>query len=172
MKAVLLVAFALLLSATTLICSAQTSSSRRVLSTRDSAEAQKLELLIKQYAESVNNLDLALARKVWSSAPEVTFIHPRGTEYGLEAVLQNFYGSTMGTFSKRELLLDRAAIHVYGDTAWSEFQWTFHATVKNGGPDITTQGRESQVYHKENGAWHIVLVHYSGMPVTAELKGF
>ena len=172
MKAVLLVTFALLLSATSLICSAQTNSSRRVLSTGDSAEVQKLQLLIKQYAQSVNDLDLDLALRVWSSAPEVTFLHPRGTEYGLDAVLKNFYGSTMGTFSKRELLPDQAAIHVYGDTAWSEFQWTFHATVKNGGPNITTRGRESQVYHKENGAWHIVLVHYSGMPVTAELKGF
>lgn len=38
---------------------------------------------------------------------------------------------------------------------------TFHATVKNPGPKITTKGRETQIYHKEDGVWHIVHVHYS-----------
>lgn len=141
-------------------------------STGDSGNVGRIELLIRDYATSVDNLDLNLARKVWSTRSEVTFIHPRGTERGLENVLQDFYQNTMGLFSKRQLLADPAEIHVYGETAWSQFTWTFHATVKDGGKEITTQGRETQVYHLEDGAWHIVHVHYSGMPDTGALRGF
>lgn len=46
-----------------------------------------------------------------------------------------------------------------------EMNWTFHAIGKNGAP-ITTEGRETRVYHKEKGTWRIVLVHYSGLPVS------
>jgi ketosteroid isomerase-like protein len=150
---------------------AQTNTSTPA-STGDALAVKQLQALIKDYAKSVGELDLDLARKVWSAGPEVTFIHPRGTERGLEQILKNFYLTTMGTFSKRELLPDAAYLHVYGDTAWSEFTWTFHATVKNGGPEITSRGRETQIYHKEKGVWKLVHVHYSGPPMTGRLKGF
>jgi ketosteroid isomerase-like protein len=141
-------------------------------STGDPANIQQIRSVITDYVKSVDDLDQSLARRVWSTGSEVSFIHPRGTERGLQQVLQNFYSKTMGTFSKRELLPDRAEIHVYGDAAWSDFTWTFHATVKDGGPNITTQGRETQIYRKEEGIWRIVHVHYSGMPETGALKGF
>ena len=32
-------------------------------------------------------------------------------------------------------------------------------------------GRETPIYHKEEGAWRIVHVHYSGLPVTGAMKG-
>jgi len=153
------------------MCGGQTHSQPAV-STGDPAGISQIQSLINDYVKSVDSLDLKLARNVWSEQNEVTFIHPRGTERGMEQVLQNFYGKTMGTFSTRELLPDTAEVHVFNDTAWSQFTWTFHATVKNGGPNITTKGRETQVYHKENGSWRIVHVHYSGMPETGELKGF
>jgi len=78
----------------------------------------------------------------------------------------------MGLFSERQLLPDPVEIHVYGDTAWSQFTWTFRARLKNGGNEITTKGRETQVYHRENGGRRIVHVHYSGMPETGALGGF
>ena len=159
----------LLVGATATKANSQTNSTA---STGDPTEIQKLRKLINDYAQSVDNLDLALARKVWSGPSEVSFIHPRGTERGLEQVFSNFYKKTMGLFSKRELLPDKAEIHVYHDCAWSQFTWTFHATVKAGGQNLTTQGRETQVYHKESGVWRIVHVHYSGMPETGELPGF
>ena len=154
-----------------LACGAQ-STSQQNPSSGDPVAVQEIRALIKDYAASVDALNLTFAKQVWSDAPEVTFIHPRGTEKGLSHILNNFYGNAMGTFSKRDLVIDQPSVHVYNDTAWSEFTWTFHATVKNGGPNITTTGRETQVYHKENGTWRIVHVHYSGMPVTGELKGF
>jgi len=155
----------LLISMIALPGSAQ-AGSPQVQSTGNVADVQRIQTTIRDYKTSIDNLDLDLARKIWSAGPEVTLIHPRGTEHGLDQVLQNFYGNIMGTLAKRELLPDAADVHVYNDTAWSEFTWTFHATMKNGGPQITTKGRETQIYHKEKGAWRIVHVHYSGMPAT------
>jgi ketosteroid isomerase-like protein len=143
-----------------------------VASTGNQQDIHEIQQVIKDYVKACEKLDLELARKVWSSSPEVSFIHPRGTERGLEQVLTNFYSKTMGLFSERQLLPDNVDIHVYNDTAWSEFTWTFHATVKDGGQKITTEGRETQVYHRENGTWRLVHVHYSGMPETGKLKGF
>jgi ketosteroid isomerase-like protein len=155
--------------ASALTCVAQAGF---VMSTGDAASIRQIQALIGNYVRSVDDLDINLARNVWSNASEVTFIHPRGTERGLENVLQNFYRNTMGIFSNRQLLADPAEVHTYGDTAWAQFTWTFHATVKDGNKEITTRGRETQIYHKENGAWHIVHVHYSGMPETGALRGF
>lgn len=153
------------------LCGAQ-EKSKPISSAGDTVSNGQIEEVIKQYVRSVDELDLDLARKIWASGTEVTFIHPRGTEHGIDEILKDVYGNAMGTFSKRELLPDKAEIHIYNDTAWSQFTWTFHATVKNGGQNITTNGRETQVYHKENGSWRIVHVHYSGMPLTGALKGF
>lgn len=142
-------------------------------STGDAAAIGQIKELLRRYEVSINNIDLNLANQIWSHAPEVIFIEPRGTERGLSAIKEIFYKQTMGdTFSQRQLLIESPAIHVYGSTAWGEFTWTFHATTRNEGKQITTQGRESQIYHKENGTWHIVCDHYSGLPVTGSLKGF
>ena len=164
-------AAAICLSLITKAASGQTGSDRA--STGDPAAVGQIQELLKKYATSVDNLDLNLANQIWSHAPEAILIHPRGTERGLSAIEENFYAQTMGkTFSQRQLLLEHPTTHVYGDTAWSEFTWTFHATTSNEGKQITTKGRESQVYHKENGTWRIVCDHYSGLPVTGALKGF
>lgn len=166
-----LAAAAICLSLMTKAASGQAESDR--VSNGDPAAVGQIQELLRKYAASVDNLDLNLANQIWSHAPEVILIHPRGTERGLSAIEENFYTQTMGkTFSQRQLLLERPTIHVYGDTAWGEFTWTFHATTSNEGKQITTKGRESQVYHKENGTWHIVCDHYSGLPVTGALKGF
>jgi ketosteroid isomerase-like protein len=135
-------------------------------------DLEQIQQVVRDYVEAVERLDLELARNVWSNSPEVSFIHPRGTEHGREQIIANFYTKTMGMFSKRKLLPANMDIHLYNDTAWSEFTWTFHATVKDGGQSITTKGRETQVYHKESGSWRLMHVHYSGMPETGKLKGF
>ncbi len=127
-------------------------------------EAQ-IRAVLEKYATAVDNADVSLASEIWSHDPGVTFIHPLGTEHGFQQIADHVYTGMMGgMFSKRELVLHDPAIHVYKDAAWSEMTWTFHATTKDG-VAITNEGRESQVYHKEHGAWRIVLVHYSGPPV-------
>ena len=138
---------------------------------QSSTAERQLRILLDNYAQAVNTLDAGLIDSVWSHGPEVSFIHPRGTAIGFEHIRDDFYKSTMGLFSNRELILEKPVLHIYGDSAWSEMTWTFHATFQNG-PQITTTGRETQIYHKENGVWRIVHVHYSGPPDTRPLKGF
>jgi len=77
----------------------------------------------------------------------------------------------MGLFVQRDLTLENPVLHIYDDSARSEMTWTFHATLKDG-QKISTTGRETQIYHKENGSWRIGHVHYSGPPVAGALKGF
>jgi ketosteroid isomerase-like protein len=146
--------------------------------TRHAAPAQSananeaaIRAVIAQYALSVDRADVALASRIWSHDASVTFIHPLGTEHGFQQIADDVYVNLMGgLFSKRELILHHPVIHVYGDAAWSEMTWTFHATEKNG-IAITTEGRETQVYHKERGGWRIVLVHYSGPPAKMPAPG-
>jgi ketosteroid isomerase-like protein len=125
----------------------------------------QIRAVLEKYATAADNADVSLAAEIWSQDPGATFIHPLGTEHGFKQIADHVYTGMMGgMFSKRELILHDPIIHVYKDAAWSEMTWTFHATQKDG-TAITTEGRESQVYHKELGVWRIVLVHYSGPPV-------
>jgi ketosteroid isomerase-like protein len=140
------------------------------ISTATQNEAQ-LHKLQNQYVEAVDKLDFTLVDAIWSHNPEVSFIHPRGTAVGFEQIRDGFYRDTMGLFVQRDLRLENPVLHIDGDSAWSEMTWTFHATLKDG-QKITTTGRETQIYHKEEGHWRIVHVHYSGPPVTGALKGF
>ncbi len=104
----------------------------------DLATVGKIKELLEKYEVSIDKIDLNLANQVWSHSPEVIFIEPRGTERGLSAIEETFYEQTMGdTFSQRQLLIESPAIHVYGNTAWGEFTWTFHATTRNGGKQMT-----------------------------------
>lgn len=137
------------------------------------ADEQAIRQLIATYAHSIDMADPEIAEQIWSNSSEVSFIHPRGEAHSLGEIEADVYINLMaGTFSKRKLSPKNITVHVCGDTAWSEFQWDFVATVRADGSAIETQGRETQVYHKENGQWRIVHVHYSGVPVSGKLKGF
>src|SRR5512146_2365673 len=72
----------MLLSAAALTCGAQ-AVSKPVASSGDAAAVQQIQAVIDDYKKAVDTLDLGAVRKIWSSGPEVTFIHPHGTEYGL-----------------------------------------------------------------------------------------
>lgn len=138
-----------------------------------SAEVDKIRALVAQYAKSIDDADTALASEIWSDSTEVSFIHPLGHEHGLEQIKQNVYQHLMGdTFSERKLTPRDISVHVYGDAAWVEFYWDFAAKFRKDGSPISTHGRETQVYRKELGRWRLVHVHYSGMPVVEERKGF
>ncbi len=117
---------------------------------------------------------MGLAAQVWSTTPDVSFVHPRGTEHGWEEVARDFYGKAMGLFSERRLrLLGDARVRVYGDTAVSEFEWDFVARSSIG-ESVHTTGRESQVFvnQGDGNGWRLVHVHYSGPPVTGAGQGF
>jgi hypothetical protein len=166
---------AALLLLTTSCLSAQTTPKAVDLSSgKVASETSVLQIkdLLQRYATSIDQANVALASDIWSHDSEASFIYPLGTEVGYDNITLNVYQHLMGGyFSKRQLLIDNPTIHVYGDTAWSEFTWTFHATLRNDGTAVTTEGRETQIYRKEHGTWRIVHVHYSGPPAEGPEKG-
>ena len=143
------------------------------LSAETNSDEKQIKDLIATYATTVDRADTAMAKKIFSDAPEVTFIHPRGEDRGRDQIVTDLIQNEMGaTFSVRKLTPTSIAVHVYGDAAWSEFNWDFVATVRKDGTSVHSQGVETQIYRRQNGHWRIVHVHYSGAPVTGNLKGF
>jgi ketosteroid isomerase-like protein len=130
-------------------------------------DRQAIERIIAKYARSVDTADTALAAEIWSQSPDVSFIHPQGYERGFGQIRQNIYVRAMGDlFSERRLTIKDISIHADQDSAWAEFSWDFVARLKQDGSPFNTKGRETQIYRKEQGAWRLVHVHYSGVPVT------
>jgi len=131
----------------------------------------QIAALIRKYAASVDAADPKLASEVWSDSPDVSFIHPLGWEHSAAQVRQDVYQRIMGgMFSERKLEPRDPAIHVYRQTAWSEFTWTFTAKRADNGSVVHESGRETQIYRKEPAGWRIVHVHYSSpvrMPATS-----
>ncbi len=139
-------------------------------------EARK-EILkqLDTYIQAAIQADSKLAEKCWHTGERSTFIHPRGHEKGFEEV-KSFFSVTMGEFfSKRDLqITSEPTINFFGnDTAVLEFYWHFTATMSDDGSELSSGGRETQVFYKfpEEG-WKIVHVHYSNMPVTGRGEGF
>jgi ketosteroid isomerase-like protein len=140
-------------------------SAPAICQTPAGSDTQAIERLISDYAKSVSLADTALAGRLWENSDSVTFIHPLGHERGWPAIKKNVYETLMaGQFSVRDLKTERPSVHVSGDSAWSEFYWTFNATLRENGSPVVTRGRETQIYQRKNGQWRIVHVHYSGMP--------
>jgi len=132
-----------------------------------SAESGEIKDLIAKYALSIDEADTGLASQIWLDSPEVSFIHPLGHEHGVDQIKNDVYRHLMGdTFSERRLSTHDIAVHVHGDSAWVEFYWDFTAKYRKNGSTVTTHGRETQVYWKEQGRWRLVHVHYSAMPIT------
>jgi ketosteroid isomerase-like protein len=126
---------------------------------RDVAAIRQLE---QEYTHAVDTVDLDLLGRIWSHAPEVSFIYPLGEERGYDAIAQNVFTKVMGgMFSARDLQLHDVSVHVNGKMGWAEFGWVFHATMRTNGAAVTTRGVETQIYRKEAGQWRLVHVHYS-----------
>ncbi len=156
-----------------LLFAVTTSIDAAAQNTGDPTDIDSIQHLIADYAKAVDTADLKLVAQIWSNSPEVSFIHPLGHERGLDEVEQNVFRHLMGeTFSERTLTIKDVSIHTYGDTAWAEFYWDFNAKFRKDGAALATKGRETQIYHKEQGRWRLVHVHYSGMPVTPGQSGF
>jgi ketosteroid isomerase-like protein len=112
----------------------------------------------------VDAADIKLAAQIWDNSPDVSFIHPLGHAHGWDEV-KGFFTDIMGEmFSKRKLTPRDIKVHVYGDSAWSEFYWHFTATQKKDGAEVQSDGRETQIYRKAGDRWALVHVHYSEMP--------
>jgi hypothetical protein len=127
--------------------------------------------LVAKYARSIDQGDTVLASEIWAKTGEVSFIHPRGNEYGWEGVkkiIKMFHDN----FTFRKLSCFNLKTATYKDVAWLEFFWVFDATMKPDNTVVQTKGRETQIWKKTNHQWQLVHVHYSGMPVTGQGQGF
>ena len=135
------------------------------------ASVRDIRQLMSRYFTSIDRADTNMAETIF--APDATFIHPRGEDRGRAQIESDLYRKLMGeTFSERKLTAQNISVHVYGDTAWAEFNWDFVAKVRKDGSAFHSQGSETDIFRRENGQWRIVHVHYSGAPVTGKLKGF
>jgi ketosteroid isomerase-like protein len=129
-----------------------------------SATADNLAIhdLLGQYARAVDTVDLKLLARIWSHSADVSFIYPLGEEHGFDAIEQNVFQKVMGgMFSARDLKIHDVAIYVNGNSAWSEFRWDLHATLRKDGSVVATHGFETQDYRKEEGRWRLVHVQCS-----------
>ena len=127
--------------------------------------------LINHYIHSIEQADTVLALKIWSPTSEISFMNPRGTEYGWNGI-KNIYKMFHDSFSARKLSFYDLKFSYYGDVSWVTFYWIFDATLKSDNTAVQTKGRETQIWRKINYEWRLVHVHYSGMPVTSEVQGF
>jgi uncharacterized protein (TIGR02246 family) len=127
-------------------------------------DTDRIRQLIADYAAAVDAADSNLAAKVWDTSPDVSFIHPLGHAHGWDEVKLIFTDIMGGMFSERKLTPRDIHVHVYGDSAWSEYNWHFAATQKKDGVKVQTDGRETQIYRKQGTRWLLVHVHYSATP--------
>ena len=138
----------------------------------NSSDADQIRSLVSQYTQSIDTCDTNLAAQVWLDSPTDTFIHPLGHEHGFAQIKQNIYEKLFGqVFSERKLTAHDITIDVSSDSAVAEFYWDFTAKFRKDGSQITTHGRETQVYFKRDGAWRLAHVHYSGMPAAIQREG-
>lgn len=125
-------------------------------------DVNAIRQLIARYVQAVDTVDVSLLSQIWSHSVEVSFIYPLGEEHGFDAIQQHVFHDVMGgMFSARDLQAHSVALYVNGNAAWSEFRWTFHATMRKDGSAVTTHGVETQIYGKEVGTWRLIHVHYS-----------
>gem|GEM_PF-4751525 len=130
--------------------------------TATNVQRDQIQAVLDEYVRSIDTADVSLADQLFSHASDVLFISPGGIQHGVAKIEADFYQKAMaGGFSQRTLTLEHPLIAVYGDTAWSEFAFTFTGVVKSTGKTFTTTGVETQVYRREGGVWHIVLAHHS-----------
>ena len=127
-------------------------------------DSDRIQQLIAKYASAVDAADINLAAQVWDNSPDVSFIHPLGEAHGWDEVKGFFTNFLGGMFSERKLMLRDIRVHVYGDSAWSEFNWHFTATQKKDGANMQSDGRETQIYRKIGSRWALVHAHYSVKP--------
>jgi ketosteroid isomerase-like protein len=119
--------------------------------------------LVSRYTESIDKADTALGAKLWSHQDKISFINPMGHEHNWDGI-KNIYLMFANNFSERKLTFYNLKTSVYNDIAWLEFYWVFDAVIKSDNNKVQTKGRETQIWRKTNNDWHLIHVHYSGMP--------
>lgn len=150
------------LSLATLLC---TSCAEKPTASNVEADRQAVEKVIEQYVSVINTCDTTLCGQIWSREDEVSFIAPSGHYTSYQAICDSLVVGLFGTrFTQRELRKKSVRITINGNSAWSEFYWTFDATKTDGAPHHT-RGLETQIFKKSpaDGSWKLVHIHYSSV---------
>ena len=150
------------LSLATLLC---TSCAEKPTASNVEADRQAVEKVIEQYVSVINTCDTTLCGQIWSREDEVSFIAPSGHYTSYQAIRDSLVVGLFGTrFTQRELRKKSVRITINGNSAWSEFYWTFDATKTDGAPHHT-RGLETQIFKKSptDGSWKLVHIHYSSV---------
>lgn len=150
------------LSLATLLC---TSCAEKPTASNVEADRQAIEKVIEQYVSVINTCDTTLCGQIWSREDEVSFIAPSGHYTSYQAIRDSLVVGLFGTrFTQRELRKKSVRITINGNSAWSEFYWTFDATKTDGAPHHT-RGLETQIFKKSpaDGSWKLVHIHYSSV---------
>ena len=128
----------------------------------EEADRMVIEQVIDQYITSINRCDTSIVNRIWSHGDEVSFIAPSGHYATYHAIRDQLVVGLFGAnFTQRELKKGSLKISINGDSAWSEFYWTFHATKLDGTPH-DTKGRETQIFERSaDDSWRLVHIHYS-----------
>lgn len=150
------------LSLATLLC---TSCAEEPTASNVEADRQAVEKVIEQYVSVINTCDTTLCGQIWSREDEVSFIAPSGHYTSYQAIRDSLVVGLFGTrFTQRELRKKSVRITINGNSAWSEFYWTFDATKTDGAPHHT-RGLETQIFKKSpaDGLWKLVHIHYSSV---------
>lgn len=131
-------------------------------SEKSDADRQAIERLIDRYMESINTCDTMIVSEIWSHGDNVSFIAPSGRYASYQEIRDRLVVGLFGTvFTKRHLQKDQLKISIHGNSAWSEFSWTFDA-LRTDGVSHHTKGLETQIFEKgEGGTWRLVHIHYS-----------
>lgn len=88
------------------------------------ADKTAIRNLLATYAESIKTANPDMAADIWQMTEQTTYIHPRGNEYGWNAIKTNFYGKTMGErFTQRELQIHDIHINIYMEIQQSLFSF-------------------------------------------------
>lgn len=126
-------------------------------------EKMAIEQIIEQYIASINTCDTSIVNKIWSHQHPATFIAPSGFYPSFEAIRDSLVlGIFDARFTCRNLQKEDLRIFVDGNSAWSQFSWSFDAVTREG-ERHQTHGLETQIFSKESdGSWRLVHIHYSG----------
>jgi len=99
-----------------------------------------------------------------------SFVHPDFTQFGEnDAYLAE--GKAMEVRAMAEYLQRAKGVHtdmhnprviVRGDVAWITYYWTDAGTVD--GKRVTTRGKSTRIFVKENGKWLCIHGHYTNGP--------
>ena len=126
---------------------------------------EKPKELLMNYAKSINECNIELAKEIWNQEDRISFIHPIGYEHNFDEIKENFYIKTMQQrFSKRDLRIRDLKYTIYENTAIVEICWDFYAHFIETNSDIIHKGRETQFLVLKNNEWKITHIHYSTEP--------